>query len=71
MDGFCVMAGTQHSNLKSLKDTIDKVRFRFQDSLPPVFLHNFNKEGGHSQYYKEIPEATESQLDEAGELVGK
>ena len=71
MDGFCVMAGTQHSNLKSLKDTIDKVRLHFQDSLPPVFLHNFNKEGGHFQYYKEISEAAESQLDEAGEGVGK
>jgi hypothetical protein len=59
MDGFCVMAGTQHSNLKSLKDSIDRVRFRFQDSLPLVFLHNFNKEGGHFQYYKEITEATE------------
>jgi hypothetical protein len=65
------MAGTQHSNLKSLKDTIDKVRLHFQDSLPPVFLHNFNKEGGHFQYYKEISEAAESQLDKAEESVGK
>lgn len=67
IDGFTVMTRTKQLNIKSLKDSIDIVRNRFQDSLPPVFLHNFiNGDGGRYKYYKENIETTECPVDEPG-----